>query len=81
VITPPADVAVLIVSYNTEDLLRESLRSVYEMRGGLRQQVIVVDNGSIDRSVDMIRTEFPDVELIDAKQNLGFARGVNLLAA
>ena len=79
-ITPPADVAILVVSYNTEDLLRECLRSVYEQRGGLRQQVIVVDNGSVDRSVDMIRTEFPEVELIDAKQNLGFARGVNLAA-
>ncbi len=75
-----ADVAILIVSYNTEDLLRDSLRSVYEQRGSLRQQVIVVDNGSVDRSVDMIRAEFPDVELIDAKENLGFARGVNLAA-
>jgi N-acetylglucosaminyl-diphospho-decaprenol L-rhamnosyltransferase len=80
VITPAVDVAVLIVSYNTEDLLRESLRSVYEQRGKLRQQVIVVDNGSVDRSVDMIRIEFPEVELVDAKENLGFARGVNLAA-
>jgi GT2 family glycosyltransferase len=80
VITPAADVAILIVSYNTEDLLRESLRSVYEQRGSLRQQVIVVDNGSVDASVNMIRSEFPDVELIDAKENLGFARGVNLAA-
>jgi N-acetylglucosaminyl-diphospho-decaprenol L-rhamnosyltransferase len=80
VITPAADVAVLIVSYNTEDLLRESLRSVYEQRGSLRQQVIVVDNGSVDKSVDMVRAEFPEVELIDAKDNLGFARGVNLAA-
>lgn len=78
--TAPADVAVLIVSYNTEDLLRESLRSVLEQRGGLRQQIIVVDNGSVDSSVAMVRSEFPEVELIDAKQNLGFARGVNLAA-
>lgn len=78
--SPSADVAILIVSYNTEDLLRDSLHSVYEQCGSLRQQVIVVDNGSADRSVDMIRTEFPDVELIDAKENLGFARGVNLAA-
>jgi GT2 family glycosyltransferase len=80
VMTSPADVAILIVSYNTEDLLRESLRSVYEQRGALRQQVIVVDNGSVDGSVEMIRREFPEVVLIDAKQNLGFARGVNLAA-
>jgi N-acetylglucosaminyl-diphospho-decaprenol L-rhamnosyltransferase len=79
-ITPPADVAVLIVSYNTEHLLNECLQSLYEQCGSLRQQVIVVDNGSIDRSVDMIRSGFTDVELIEAKQNLGFARGVNLAA-
>ncbi|WP_309775470.1 glycosyltransferase family 2 protein [Nitrobacter vulgaris] len=76
----PADVAILIVSYNTEVLLKECLRTVYEQRGNLQQQVIVVDNNSTDRSVDMIRADFPEVELIDAKKNLGFARGVNLAA-
>jgi N-acetylglucosaminyl-diphospho-decaprenol L-rhamnosyltransferase len=79
-ITPPADVAVLIVSYNTEHLLGECLQTLYEQRGSLKQQVIVVDNGSIDGSVDMIRSRFADVELIDAAENLGFARGVNLAA-
>lgn len=79
-ITPPADVAVLIVSYNTEHLLNGCLQSLYEQCGSLRQQVIVVDNGSIDGSVDMIRSRFTEVELIEAKQNLGFARGVNLAA-
>ena len=54
--------------------------TVYEQRGSLQQQVIVVDNNSADRSVDMIRADFPEVELIDAKKNLGFARGVNLAA-
>lgn len=79
-ITPPADVAVLIVSYNTEHLLNECLQSLYDQCGSLRQQVIVVDNGSVDRSVDMIRSGFAEVELIEARQNLGFARGVNLAA-
>ena len=78
--TPLADVAVLIVSYNTEHLLGECLQTLYEQRGSLRQQVIVVDNGSIDGSVDMIRSRFPDVELIASAENLGFARGVNLAA-
>jgi GT2 family glycosyltransferase len=51
-----------------------------KQRGNLNQQVIVVDNGSTDGSVDMICSRFPDVELIDARENLGFARGVNLAA-
>ena len=53
---------------------------MYEQRGSLKQQVIVVDNGLIDGSVDMIRSRSADVELIDAAENLGFARGVNLAA-
>nr|WP_249792483.1 glycosyltransferase family 2 protein [Bradyrhizobium sp. BRP22] len=79
-ISPHADVAVLIVSYNTEHLLGECLQTLHEQRGSLRQQVIVVDNRSSDRSVDMIRSRFAEVELIEAKQNLGFARGMNLAA-
>jgi GT2 family glycosyltransferase len=75
-----ADVAVLIVSYNTADVLGECLESVQKQRGNLNQRVIVVDNGSTDGSIDMVRSRFPDVELIDAHQNLGFARGVNLAA-
>ena len=78
--TRVADVAVLIVSYNTADVLGECLESLHKQRGNLNQQVIVVDNGSTDTSVDMIGSRFPDVELIDARENLGFARGVNLAA-
>jgi GT2 family glycosyltransferase len=76
-----ADVAVVIVSYNTERLLGECLQSLHEQRGDLRQQVIIVDNGSSDGSVDMIRSRFADVELIESAENLGFARGVNLAAS
>lgn len=78
--TRVADVAVLIVSYNTADVLRECLESLYKQRGKLNQQVVVVDNGSTDGSLDMISSHFPDVELIDAHENLGFACGVNLAA-
>lgn len=79
--TSPADVAVLIVSYNTEHLLGECLQTLYDQRGSLRQQVIVVDNNSNDGSVSMIRSRFPDVELVASNENLGFARGVNLAAS
>jgi len=75
------DVAVLIVSYNTADRLEDCLRSLLDERGRLRQHVIVVDNGSADGSADMVRSHFPEVELIEAGANLGFARGVNLAAS
>jgi N-acetylglucosaminyl-diphospho-decaprenol L-rhamnosyltransferase len=75
-----ADVAVLIVSYNTAQLLGECLESLRKQRATLNQQVIVVDNGSTDESVAMIQSRFADVELVEAGCNLGFARGANLAA-
>jgi GT2 family glycosyltransferase len=47
----------------------------------VNQQVIVVDNDSKDGTVDLIRREFPDVELVLPGENLGFAKGVNLGAS
>jgi N-acetylglucosaminyl-diphospho-decaprenol L-rhamnosyltransferase len=81
VTTGITDVAILIVSYNTADVLVECLESVFVQRGDLKQQVIVVDNASVDGSVDMVRSRFPEVKLIEAGKNLGFARGVNLAAS
>jgi N-acetylglucosaminyl-diphospho-decaprenol L-rhamnosyltransferase len=75
-----ADVAVIIISYNTEHLLGECLQTLHDECGALKQQVIVVDNNSRDGSVSMIRSRFRDVELIESRENLGFARAVNLAA-
>ena len=74
-----ADAAVIIVSYNTGHLIRDCLRSVLDERGALDQRVIVIDNGSTDDSLAAI-SEYPDVEPIDAGENLGFARAVNRAA-
>lgn len=73
-----ADVAIVIVTYNSETQIRECLNSVFSQRINVRQQVIVVDNQSRDGSVDLIRNEFPEVRLILPGENLGFAKGVNL---
>lgn len=74
------DAAVVIVSYNTAHILPESLASLQKERGQLNQQVVVIDNGSTDGSVEMLRA-MPDVTLIDAGENLGFGRAVNRAAA
>lgn len=76
----PTDVAVLIVTYNSEEQIGECLRSVIEQRKSVSQEIIVVDNASTDGTVDLIRREFPEVTLITPGQNLGFAKGVNLAA-
>ena len=72
------DISILIVSFNTRDVLRECLLSVYREIGSLRAQVIVVDNASSDGSPEMIELEFPEVELIRSAVNLGFGLANNL---
>ena len=71
--TPP--IGVIIVSYNTCALLRGCLAS---LRGcTLPLRTVVVDNGSRDGSVAMVRADFPEVSLIEPGANLGFAAGNN----
>jgi GT2 family glycosyltransferase len=72
------DVSIVIVSFNTRDVLRDCLRSVYREAGSLRVQLIVVDNASTDGSVAMIEQEFPDALLVQSEVNLGFGRANNL---
>ena len=73
-----AEVAIIIVTYNSEGQIRECLESVFRERRSVCQQVIVVDNQSKDGTVEVIHNEFPEVELVLPGQNLGFAKGVNL---
>ncbi|MCS3897841.1 GT2 family glycosyltransferase [Bradyrhizobium japonicum USDA 38] len=71
------DVAVVIVSWNTRDILRGCLRSVFEQTQRVSFQVFVIDNNSQDSSADMVRAEFPDVTLISNAENRGFAAACN----
>jgi N-acetylglucosaminyl-diphospho-decaprenol L-rhamnosyltransferase len=72
-----ADVAIVIVSYNSGGFICDCLESVFANRRSVRQQVIVVDNASKDDTVEKIRSRFPEVELLEPGKNLGFAAGVN----
>ena len=71
------DVSVIIVNYNTRELTKNCLLSIYEKTQGINFEVIVSDNGSKDGSQDMIRTEFPQVSLIENNANLGFGTANN----
>ena len=71
------DLSVIVVNWNTKDLLRACLASVRAHTRDLQYEIIVVDNGSSDGSPAMIRAEFPDVVLIENKENRGFAAGNN----
>ncbi|OPY06487.1 MAG: N-acetylglucosaminyl-diphospho-decaprenol L-rhamnosyltransferase [Syntrophaceae bacterium PtaB.Bin038] len=71
------DLSIIIVNWNTEELLRNCLRSVYSTIEGLDFEVIVVDNASGDGSVAMLKVEFPQVRRIENYENRGFAAANN----
>lgn len=73
---PPA-VSILIVNWNTREVLRDCLRTVYEQTQKVPFEVIVVDNASEDGSVDMVNTAFPRVVLLANTTNRGFAAANN----
>jgi len=69
--------AVVILNLNGCEVLRDCLASVFRSEPE-PPHIIVVDNGSTDGSTDMVRNEFPQVQLIATGQNLGFAGGNNV---
>lgn len=71
------DVSVIIVNYNTKQLLKDCLTSIYEKTDGIGFEVIVSDNGSQDGSAEMCRECFPQVRLIENNANLGFGAANN----
>ncbi len=73
---PPA-VSILIISWNTREILRDCLKTVYEQTKSVAFEVIVVDNASEDGSADMVRTAFPQAVLIANTTNRGFAAANN----
>ena len=72
------DLAIIIVNYNTSNLLRNCLNSIYQSQGDLSYTVVVVDNASPDDSAAMVRTEFRQAKLIGSQVNGGFAYANNL---
>ncbi len=71
------DLSVIIVNYNVRQFLENALTSIYRAMEGIEGEVFVVDNASDDGSVEMVRTKFPAVRLIESPKNLGFAKANN----
>jgi GT2 family glycosyltransferase len=71
------DISVIIVNWNTKDLLRNCLNSLYQTVRDLSCEVIVVDNCSSDGSIDMLRADFPGVTRIVNEENKGFGAANN----
>jgi len=71
------DIAVVIANYNTRDLLVACVGSIYEATKRHTLRILVADNASSDGSAGAVRSEFPEVHLVQHVENLGFARAVN----
>ena len=71
------DLSLIIVNYNVRGFLEALLRSVTSSMDDLKVEVIVVDNHSSDGSVEMVRRQYPDVLVIENKDNPGFATANN----
>ncbi|MFO7977233.1 MAG: glycosyltransferase [Bacteroidales bacterium] len=71
------DLSVIIVNYNVQYFLEQCLQSVFISGEELSMEVFVVDNNSVDGSLEMVREKFPQVHLIANKENVGFSRANN----
>jgi GT2 family glycosyltransferase len=72
------DLSIIIVNYNTKNLLQKCLESVFHSTTNFQFEVIVSDNGSKDGSVEMVRQNFSKVKMIENIANLGFSKGNNV---
>ena len=71
------NLSIIIVNYNVKHFLNQCLKSIKKAKQKLSIEIFVVDNNSVDRSIEMIKEEFPEVILIANKKNIGFAKANN----
>ena len=71
------DLSIVIVSWNTRELLSDCIGSIKNNCDGLYCEIIVVDNASTDDTIDVLKTKYPDVKLIRNQKNLGFSTANN----
>lgn len=72
------DVSIIIINYNTKDLLVECINSIYKQTKDIIFEIIVVDNSSTDGSEITIREKFPKVIFVQSGGNIGFGKANNL---
>ena len=72
------DLSVVIVNYNGEKFLPDCIQSLKLQLQDLNYEIVIVDNLSNDNSVAYIKFNYPEIVLIESKENLGFGKGNNL---
>jgi GT2 family glycosyltransferase len=71
------DISIIIVTWNSEDFIRNCLDSILLLGDRVRHEIIVVDNASSDQTVKIVREFYPEADLIENRTNLGYARANN----
>lgn len=71
------DNSIIIVNWNTREMLDNCISSIFDKAKTTTYEIIVVDNGSTDDSVKMLKAKYPHVILIEAGENLGFSKANN----
>ena len=69
--------SIIIVNYNVEYFLEQCLNSVYNALEGINAEVFVVDNNSVDNSIELVKSKYPLVKCIENKVNVGFSKANN----
>jgi GT2 family glycosyltransferase len=72
------DLSIIVVAYSVKELVDECFTAVRNSTDNLLKEIIYVDNGSTDGSVEMVKEKFPEVVIIESPSNLGFIRANNL---
>lgn len=70
--------SIIIVTYNSSNVIDSCLKSIFNSKNKIKTEVIVIDNNSSDSTVDIIKREYPSVQLFENEKNLGFSKANNL---
>ncbi len=71
------DLSIIIVNYNVKYFLEQALHAVIKASANIDAELFVVDNNSVDGSLEMVRAKFPSVKIIENKDNKGFSKANN----
>ena len=74
---PEPKISVIIVSYNVRAYLQQALYSLRRALAGIAHEIFVVDNASVDGTLAMLRQHFPEVIVLENRENVGFGRANN----
>ncbi len=72
------DLSIIIVNYNVKEFLQNLIHSIEKAIENLSAEIIVVDNASTDGSIELLKSKFPFINLIENKTNLGFGKANNI---